>query len=129
MWGTSSRGNETSHRQFFLSSFIYPGVSYSGPKSRGGSLAVGTYLQMVKKSSLSGKTQGTWEVSQTTGKAQGIVLVQVVNSLILKIQDIAIFASESVLNVKLLQISEFGTGKTSSWTGKKQEIWNSQIGF
>ena len=44
---------------------------------------------------------------------------------ILKIQDIAIFAMKylkflkSVLLMKSSQISEIGTGKFSSWTGKK----------
>ena len=46
----------------------------------------------------------------------------------LKIQDIAIFAvrfsifSKSVLHMKLAQISEIGTGKISSGTGKMQGI-------
>ena len=48
---------------------------------------------MVKKNSLSGKTQGIWKVCQNTGKTQGIWFAQVVNSLILKVKDISIFAA------------------------------------
>ena len=47
-----------------------------------------------KKKSLSGKTQGIWKFCQNTGKTQGILFAQVVNSLILKVYDIAIFAAE-----------------------------------
>ena len=60
-------------------------------------------------------------------RTQGILFGQVVNSFILKIQDIAIFAAKfsndckSVLLMKWPQISELGTGKISSWTGKKTE--------
>ena len=46
------------------------------------------------KNSLSGKTQGIWKVCQNTGKKQGIWFGQVVNSLILKVKDIAIFAAK-----------------------------------
>ena len=49
---------------------------------------------------------------------------KVVNSLILKIQDIAIFAmklSKLVWHIKLSLISEIGTGKISSWTGGNLE--------
>ena len=55
---------------------------------------------------LSGKTQGIWKFA----KIQGILYAQVVNSLILKIQDIGIFAakfanlSKSVSHMKLAQI-------------------------
>ena len=49
---------------------------------------------MAKKKSLSGKTQGSWKFCQNTGKTQGILFAQVVNSLILKVWDIAIFAAE-----------------------------------
>ena len=45
-----------------------------------------------QKKSLSGKTQGIWKVCQNTGKTQGIWFAQVVNSLILKVKDILIFA-------------------------------------
>ena len=47
------------------------------------------------------------------------------NSLTLKIQDIVIFAakfsifSKSVSHMNVSHISEIGTGKISSWTGKK----------
>ena len=61
------------------------------------------------------------------GKTLGIWYAQVVNSLILKLQDIiAIYAakcskfSKSVLFMKLSQISEIGTEQFSSWTGEKQ---------
>ena len=42
--------------------------------------------------SLSGKTQGILKLCQNTGKRQGIWFAQVVNSLILKVKDISIFA-------------------------------------
>ena len=42
------------------------------------------------KKSLSGKTQGIWKFCPTTGKTQGILFAQVVNSLILMGKDIAI---------------------------------------
>ena len=45
-----------------------------------------------KKKSLSGKTQGIWKFCQNTGKTPGIRFAQVVNSLILKVKDISIFA-------------------------------------
>ena len=48
--------------------------------------------KMAKKKSLSGKTQGIWKFCQNTGKTQGILFAQVVNSLILKVKDTAIFA-------------------------------------
>ena len=70
--------------------------------------------------STSVETQFFFEICQI----QGIWCAQVVNSLILNIQDIAIFAakfsncSKSVLLVKLSKISDIGTGKISSWTGK-----------
>ena len=44
--------------------------------------------------SLSGKTQGIWKVCQNTGKTRGIWLAQVVNSLILKVKNISIFATK-----------------------------------
>ena len=50
---------------------------------------------------------------------QGILLAQVVNSLIIKIQDIAISAS---LAYAIGTISEIATGKIPCWTGKTQEI-------
>ena len=46
-----------------------------------------------QKKSLSGKTQGIWKFCQNTVKTQGIWFAQVVNSLILKIKDISIFAT------------------------------------
>ena len=53
-------------------------------------------------------------------KTQGILFAQVVNSLIVKIQNIPIIAarftnvSKSVLHKKLSQISEIGTGNIFS---------------
>ena len=43
---------------------------------------------------LSGKTQGIWKFCQNTVKTQGIWFAQVINSLILKVKDIAIFAAK-----------------------------------
>ena len=37
---------------------------------------------------------GIWKFCQNTGKSQGTCFAQVVNSLILKVKDISIFASE-----------------------------------
>ena len=59
--------------------------------------------------------QGIWKYCQNTVN----LYAQVVNSMILNIHDIAIFAAEfsnlskSVTLMKMLQISEFGTGKNS----------------
>ena len=58
-------------------------------------------------------------------KTQGILFARVVNSLILPIQDIAIFATTYSHSSKLLSHivanSEIGTGKMmSSWSGKKR---------
>ena len=47
-----------------------------------------------QKKSLSGKTQGIWKFCPNTGKTQGILFAQVVNSLILKVKDAAIFAAK-----------------------------------
>ena len=44
--------------------------------------------------SLTGKTQGNWKFGQNTGQKKGTLCAQVVNSLIQKIKDIAIFAPE-----------------------------------
>ena len=49
--------------------------------------------KMAKKNSLSEKTQGIWKFCQKTGKTRGILFAQVVNSLILKVKDTAIFAA------------------------------------
>ena len=48
--------------------------------------------QNGKKNSLSGKTQGIWKFCRNTVKTQGISFAHVVNSLILKVKDNAIFA-------------------------------------
>ena len=69
-----------------------------------------------RENDLSGKTQGIWKFCQT----QGILFVEVVKFLILKIRDIAIIAayfrffSMSVSLMNLSQISEISTGKISS---------------
>ena len=58
-------------------------------------------------------------------KTQGILFVQVVNSLILRIQDFVIFAVTFLKSVSLMtlsQISEIIKGRISSWTGKTQGI-------
>ena len=49
------------------------------------------------KTSLSGKTQGIWKFCQNTGKTQGILFGQVVNSLILKVKDFVIFAAKMAI--------------------------------
>ena len=55
------------------------------------------------KNSLSGKTQEIWKFGQNTGKTQEILFAQVVNSLILKVKDIAIFAMKvSILSRSLI---------------------------
>ena len=41
------------------------------------------------KKIMSGKTQGIWKFCQNTGKTQGILFAQVVNSLMPKVKDIA----------------------------------------
>ena len=56
------------------------------------------------------------------------MIAQVVNSLVLKVWDIAIFAvkfsifSKSFLYMKLSHISEIGTGTIFRYTGKTQGI-------
>ena len=47
-----------------------------------------------QKKSLSGKTQGIWKFCQNTGKTQGIWFAEVINSLILKVKDISIYAAK-----------------------------------
>ena len=47
-----------------------------------------------QRNSLSGKAQGIWKFCQNVGKTQGILFAQVVNSLILKVRDTAIFAAK-----------------------------------
>ena len=53
-----------------------------------------------QKKSLSGKTQGIWKFCQNTEKTQGIWFAQVVNSLILKVKDISLFAAKNSKNVQ-----------------------------
>ena len=50
--------------------------------------------KMVPKKIPSGKTQGIWKFCQNTGKMRGIWFAQVVNSLILKVRYISIFAAK-----------------------------------
>ena len=48
------------------------------------------------------KTQGSWKFCQNTGKTQGILFAQVINSLFLKVKDTAIFAAKiSIFSRKL----------------------------
>ena len=55
-----------------------------------------------KIDSPSGKTQGIWKFCQNTGKTQEIWFAQVVNSLILNLKDISIFAVKiSIFFLKL----------------------------
>ena len=60
---------------------------------------------MTTKNSLSGKTQGIWKFCQNTGKTQGLWFSQVVNSLILKVKDIFIFAAEIKKKIEVCQVS------------------------
>ena len=54
-----------------------------------GNNGTGKIAKMAPKNSLSGKTQGIWKFCKT----QGFHFAQVVNALILKVKDIAIFAA------------------------------------
>ena len=73
-----------------------------------GTHCTGKTGKMTQQKSLSGKTQGIWKFGQNTGKTQGIWFAQVVNSLILKVIYISVFA--------------IGTGKICGQTGKTQGI-------
>ena len=61
---------------------------------RQGTHGTGKTGKMAKNNSLSGKTQGIWKFCQNTGKTQEIWFAQVVNSLILKVKDISVFAAK-----------------------------------
>ena len=61
-----------------------------------GTVKTGKTGKMAKKNSLSGKTQGIWKFCQNTGKTQGILFAQVVNSLILKVKETVIFAAKKL---------------------------------
>ena len=50
-----------------------------------------------QKKSLARKTQGIRKFCQKTGKTQGILFAQVVNSLILRVKDTAIFAAKILI--------------------------------
>ena len=90
--------------------------------------------KLFLKSPYRGKTLEI--LPKTQGKQGEFCLL---NFLILKIQDIAIFAAtfpnllKSVLHMKSSQISEIGTGKISSWTdisnctGKTEEIYKKNL--
>ena len=73
--------------------------------------------------------QGKHRSFGSFAKTHRILFAQVVNFLILNIQDIAVFVakslhfSKSVLHMKSYKISEIGTGKISSQTGKTQGIF------
>ena len=56
------------------------------------------------------------------GKTQGILYIQVVNPLILKIKDIAIFTAKY-----FLKIDCDCKGKISCWTGGKKRKFESRI--
>ena len=64
------------------------------------SLVQGTHCtgktgKMAKKNPCQGKHREFWKFCQNTGKTQGIWFVtQVVNSLILKVKDISVFAAK-----------------------------------
>ena len=76
--------------------------------------AQGKTGEMANKNSLSGKTQETWKFTQNTGKRQEFSFSQVVNSLLLKIQDITIFVVKILIfqkSVSYNEISEIATGK------------------
>ena len=70
-----------------------------------GTHCTGKTGKMVKEKFLSGKTQGIWKLCQTTGKTQGIWFPQVVNSLILKVKYISIFAAKIPIFFKKLDMS------------------------
>ena len=56
-------------------------------------------------------------------KTQGIWFAEVVNSLILKVKSISIFAvkiSKFLLKLDKSQIIKIGTGKICCWTGEKK---------
>ena len=67
-------------------------------RSNGRSLVQGTHCtgkteKMAKKIPVR-ETQGNWKFCQNTGKTQGISFAQVVNSLMPKVKNIAIFAAK-----------------------------------
>ena len=84
---------------------------------------------------MSGKTQGIWKFCQNTGKAQGILFAQVVNSLILKVnicrENFLFFqifnrSAKSVLSIvcnshKLCKLAQ---GKFAIGLGKHREFEN-----
>ena len=59
----------------------------------------------MAQKNLSGKTQGIGKLCQNTGKTQGIWFAQVVNSLILKVKDIAIIVEKISIFFKKLDWS------------------------
>ena len=83
---------------------------------------------MTQKRSLSGKTQGIWKFCQNTGKTQGIWFVQVVNSLNLKVTNIAKFAaknSQLFLKLDSCKSCKLEQGKFAIRQGKPREFENS----
>ena len=64
------------------------------PQYSGGTHSTGKTGEMAKRNSLSGKTQGIWKFCQHTWNTQGIWFAHVINSLILKVKDILIFAAK-----------------------------------
>ena len=63
--------------------------------------------------------ENTRNLKKKKSKTQGILFAQVVNSLILKLQDITIFA---IHFLSQSQIAKNVTGPIYSWTGKTQGI-------
>ena len=87
------------------------------------------------KESLSGKTQGIWKFCQNTGKTQGIWFAQVVNSLMLKVKDISVFAAKISLFFRRIWKRQFcvcnshkprklAQGKFTVKQGKHREFEN-----
>ena len=74
--------------------------------------------------------KGNGQIYSLSGKTQGILFAQVVNSLLLTIQDIARFAanfsnfSKSVLHMEMSRASEIDTGKLLGRQGKHREFAN-----
>ena len=89
---------------------------------------------MVQGPHCTGKTvrgnTGNLEILPNTWKIQGDLFAQVVDSVLLKIQDITIFAAyfsnhlKSVSHMKLSKISSIGTGKISRQQRKNREVAN-----
>ena len=62
---------------------------------------------IMAKNIPSGKTQGIWKCCQNTGKTQGILIAQIVESLIQKVKDTAIFDAETFFRNWICLPSQF----------------------